>query len=112
MVEIKAVQQTSSDTATSSSNAAGAITYAAVAGMRHALHSLTVSYSGGTATGELKIEDGAGNTVWSVVLPAAGVYHFDFPTPLQGSKNTALVVTLAAGGSGVVGKVNAQHSKQ
>ena len=103
------IKQTTSDTATSTANAAVSITYAALAGLAHALHSLIVSYSGGTASGELKIEDGAGTTVFSVVLPAAGVYVIPFPAPLMGNKNTAMVITLAAGGTSVIGKINAQH---
>lgn len=104
------IKQTTNDTATSTAAAAVSITYAAVVGMSHVVHGLIVSYSSGTATGELKIEDGSGTTVFSVVLPAAGIYTIPLDTPLCGSKNTALVITLAAGGSGVIGKLNAQHS--
>jgi hypothetical protein len=104
------VKQTTSDTTTSTAHTAVSITYAALAGLAHAIHSLIVSYHGGTASGELKVEDGVGTTVFSIVLPAAGVYIIPFPVPLLGSKNTALVVTLADGGASVIGKINAQHS--
>lgn len=110
MISRVPVKQTTADTETSAADTAVAITYAAVAGIAHALHSLIVSYSGGTATGELKVEDGAGVTVFSVVLPAAGIHIIPFDSPLCGSKNTALVITLAAGGTSVIGKINAQHS--
>ena len=104
------VKQTTADTATSSSNAAATITYAVITGMQHTVHSLIVSYAGGTALGSIKIEDGAGTTVFFADIPAAGLYVIPLSAPLAGSKGAAMVVTLAAGGSGVVGKLNVQHS--
>jgi hypothetical protein len=64
------------------------------------------SYSGDPTGGNLKIEDGSGTTVFSVDVTSKGPGFFLFPEPLRGAANTALIVTLAAGGSGVSGKVN------
>jgi hypothetical protein len=104
------VKATTADTSTSAAAGATSITYAAVAGLQHAVHSIVASYAGGTASGSIKIEDGAGTTVFFADIPAAGIYTIPFSAPLVGSKGAALVVTLAAAGSGVVGKLNVQHS--
>jgi hypothetical protein len=87
------------------SNTAAIVTYSAIAGKQHAIERVIVSYVGGTvAGGNLKIEDGSGTTVFSADIKNEGVY--DLPTKLKGTTNTALIVTLAAGGVGVSGKVN------
>jgi hypothetical protein len=104
------IKATTADTATSTANAAAAITYAAAPGFQHGVHALVVSYAGGTASGSVKIEDAAGTVVFFADIPAAGIYSIPFPAPLVGTKGAAMVVTLAAGGSGVVGKLNIQHA--
>lgn len=67
---------------------------------------LAWSYSDDPTGGNLKIEDGAGNTVFSMDITSRGAGFIPLDVPLRGSPNTALVVTLAAGGAGISGKVN------
>ncbi len=106
MIERKPVQQTTSDYAAAGANAANTITYAAAgAAVRHSISSIACSFSGGTVSSVLTVEDG-GNTVWSVDLASVGPHWFAFPDPLQGSPNTALVVKLSAPGAGVSSKLS------
>lgn len=90
------------------SNTAAVVTISAAgAGVSNVISGVVASYSGGTPTaGNLKIEDGSGTTVFTCDVTAAGPLPIVFPRPIKGSANTQLIVTLAAGGSGVSGKVN------
>lgn len=89
------------------SNTAAVITYAAGgAGVSHTLGGVAWSYSGVPTSGNLKIEDGSGTTAFSVDVTAAGPGFIPFTPALKGTANTAMIITLAAGGSGVTGKVN------
>lgn len=92
--------------ATAAANTAVVTTYAAVAGQRHRLTLLDASYSAAPAGARVLVQDGA-----------ATVYDHDYgatqpssvpipPGGIQGSVNTQMVVTLAAGGAGVTGKLN------
>lgn len=92
--------------AVSGANAAVSITYGAVAGQRHRLTFLAYSYSAAPTAGRLTITDGAStvldldvSSTWEVVsaLPPGG---------LSGTAGQAMVVTLGAGGAGIIGKVN------
>lgn len=76
-------------------------------GRMHVLSGVAWSYDGDPTGGRLKIEDGAGNTVFDESITKGGPGEFFFDPPFQGSPNTDLVITLAAGGGTVVGKVNA-----
>ena len=89
---------------------AAVITYAAVVGQRHVVGQIVCSYSATPTGGNLKIEDVSGNTIFSVDIPAAGVFVFPFPVPLRAAaQNTAMIITLASGAGTVVGKLNAVH---
>ena len=103
-------RRTTSDTAMAAANTAVVLTYAAVSGRLNAIGQLIVSYSGTPTGGNVKVEDGAGNTVFQVDIVAGGptIIPLD-DDPILGSANTALIITLAAGGAGIVGKVNASH---
>ncbi len=102
-----AAAASTSDAAAPASNTAAQITYAAAgAGVSHAISGVAWSYSAAPTGGNLKIEDGSGNTVFTMDITAAGSGFIPFPVPKKGSANTALIVTLAAGGSGVTGKVS------
>lgn len=92
---------------TPTSNTAATFTYAAVPGKQHNISSVVWSYSGSPTGGNLKIEDGSGTTVFSVDITSAGPGFIPFGPAIRGSTNTAMIVTLAAGGSGVSGKINA-----
>jgi hypothetical protein len=103
-----AVAGSTGDVHAPSSNAAAVVTYAAAgAGVAHAISGMAWSYDLDPTGGSLKIEDGAGSTVFHVAVTSKGPGFFVFPQPKKGSANTALIITLAAGGSGVTGKVNA-----
>lgn len=87
------------------SNTAAVITYTARTSA-HAISGIAWSYDAAPTGGNLKIENGAGTTVFTIAITAAGPGFIPFPQPRFGSPNTALIVTLAAGGAGVTGKVN------
>jgi hypothetical protein len=85
-------------------------TFAAVAGQRHRLTAVSCSYSAAasTGTGLLTVADGA-TVVHGWDVPLAVNSPFTPPLPaagIQGSLNTALAVTLAAGAAGTVGRLN------
>lgn len=103
---LHSLPHSTSDLHAPSSNTAAVVTYSAVTGQRHVLTGIAWSYSGTPTNGNLKVEDGVGTTVVSLDITAAGPGFIPFPPPLSGSPNTALIITLAAGGSGVSGKVN------
>lgn len=86
---------------------AAVVTYAAAgAGVSHVIGGVAWSYNATPTAGNLKVEDGSGTTVFTVDITAAGPGFFLFPRPKKGTANTAMIVTLAAGGSGVSGKVS------
>jgi hypothetical protein len=95
-----------SDAAAPSSNAAAVVTYSAVVGQAHVVSAVGWSYSGTPTGGNIKIEDGSGNTVLSLDVTTGGAGVLKFDPYKRGTTNTALIVTLAAGGSGVSGKVS------
>lgn len=94
-----------SNTATSAANGAATVTYAATASLSSVISGIAFSYSGAPTGGRLTISDGA-NIVFDVDITSAGAGFFPFAAPVKGSINTALTVTLAAGGAGVIGKVS------
>jgi hypothetical protein len=90
-------------------NTAAVITYAAAAQTVHVLDGVYWSYNAAPTGGNIKIEDGAGTTIFSLDVTAAGPNYIPFGTPVRGTVNTAMIVTLAAAGAAVTGKVNARH---
>jgi hypothetical protein len=95
--------------ATSDANDTAVITLAAATDTIHALDSLQWSYSAAPTGGKLTIAIG-GSTVWEVDITAAGAGpNIIFPKGVyQTTGNEAMVLTLAAGGGAIVGKLNAQ----
>jgi hypothetical protein len=98
------------DCATAASNTAVVLTYAAdTAGLAHAVEQVTVSYTATPTAGTFKIEDGSGTVIFGpVAIATAGEHTFVFHTPKRGTANTAMILTLAAGGT-TVGQVSATH---
>ncbi len=95
------------DRSAPASNTAAVVTLAADATSVNILEGIDCSYSGTPSAGSfIRVEDGSGNTVWQLTLGAAGPYSFRFDPPRAGSNNTALIVTLSAGGVGVSGVLN------
>lgn len=98
------------------SNTAAIVTYAALPASSatsggypsgaHVITGVGWSYSAAPTGGNLKVEDGSGNVVFSADITAAGPGEIIFPLPKRGAANTAMVVTLAAGGGGITGKVS------
>lgn len=87
-------------------NTAAVITYAAVAGQFHAFRGVAVSYSAAPTGGRLTVSDG-GTTVMDLDITAGGVTVVTFEgLQRQAAANASLVFTLAAGGGGIVGKLN------
>lgn len=104
------IVQTAADRATGAANATAVVTYAADAFRRHILAGVAWSYSGTPTGGGLRIEDGAGTTVFEVDITQSDVGQLNFDPPIQASASKAMVVTLLAGGAGVIGKLNCQHA--
>lgn len=86
------------------SNTAAVVTYAAVTGKSHNLEGVAWSYSAAPTGGNLKIEDSAGNTVFTIDITSAGAGFFPFRK--RGTEGRVMTITLAAGGAGVTGKVS------
>ncbi len=89
-------------------NTAAVVTYTASAVLKHVITGMTWSYVGGIPVGgNLKIEDVSGTTVFTVDISEEGAGIIVFPKPKKGAAiNTAMIVTLAAGGAAVTGKVS------
>ena len=94
------------DVAAPASNTAAVVTYAAAEGLSHVVSGILWSYSTSPTGGNLKIEDGAGNTVLSFDITSAGPGFLPFEPFKKGTANTAMIITLAAAGSGCAGKVS------
>jgi hypothetical protein len=104
------VAGSASDVNAPSSNTAAVVTYAAAgANVAHCVGQITWSYNGAPTGGNLKVEDGSGNVIFSMDITAAGPGQATFSPPKKGTANTAMIVTLAAGGSGVSGKLSNTH---
>ena len=85
-------------------NAAATITIAAAgADVSNLVSGVSWSYNGLPTGGRITISDGE-TIVYDIDITAAGTGFL--PVMRKGSANTAMTVTLAAGGSGVVGKIN------
>ena len=104
----KAVAAAAADVHAPAANTAAIVTYAAVAAVKHCVSGIAWSYVGGIPTGgNLKIEDVSGTTVFTLDIDEGGPGVIVFPKPKKAAAvNTALIVTLAAGGAGITGKVS------
>lgn len=89
-------------------NTAAIVTYGATADVNHVITGVAWSYHGGIpANGNLLVEDVAGTTVFSVDIHEEGPGGYIFPKPKKAAAaNTAMIITLAAGGAGITGKVS------
>ena len=95
-----------SDVNAPAANTSAVVTYAAVAGVSHVVSSVVWSYNAAPTGGNLKIEDGAGNTIFTTDITSQGPGFIQFTPAKRGTVNTALIVTLAAGGAAVTGKLS------
>jgi hypothetical protein len=89
-------------------NTAAIVTYTASATKKHVITGIAWSYSGGLPIGgNIKIEDVSGTTIFSLDITEQGPGSFEFPRPkISAAVNTAMIITLAAGGVGVTGKLS------
>lgn len=90
---------------------AAVVTLAADASRPNILSQIHCGYTATPTGGAITVEDGAGTTVWSLPLAGAGPYQFDFDPPLCGTRNTAMIITLASGAGAVVGTLNVNAYK-
>lgn len=98
-------QPSPSVSAVSVANTAVSITYAAVAGQRHRLTFLGYSYSAAPTAGRITITDGATTILDIDVSSSWEVFANLLPGGIVGTVNSAMVITLSAGGAGIVGKI-------
>jgi hypothetical protein len=104
--EVLNLPVSSGDYATGTNTAAVITLSAAGAGRNHTLTGMSYGYSSAPTSGSIKIEDGSGNVVFRAPVTLAGQQTINFFPPKIGSQNTPMIITLAAGGSGVVGDIN------
>lgn len=107
-VDEAAIAAASGDVHAPAANTAAVVTYTADASNKHVVTGIAWSYAGGIPTGgNLKVEDVSGTTVCSLDITEEGPGIIVFPKPKKGAAvNTAMIVTLAAGGAGITGKVS------
>lgn len=91
----------------SGSNADAVITIAAVTSTVITLDQVSFGYDGDPTAGHLKIESPSGTILQEWPITAKGPGVFSFRDGLAGAVGQAVIITLAAAGSGVVGYVNA-----
>jgi len=94
--------------ATALANTAVVITLLAAPGMHNILHNIQWSYDSAPTGGRLTVEDGLGTIVWDADIVAAADRLEALDTFIVGSINTDMVITLAAGGGAVIGKLNTE----
>ena len=94
---------------TSAGNDVATVTLAATPGRIQYVHHVQWSYNPAPTGGRLTITV-AGNTKFEVDILAGGPGGFGIE--LAGGVNEAIVITLAAGGGGVVGKLNVQYTTE
>ena len=75
----------------------------------HVVDSVLWSYNADPTGGSLTITSTVDGTAVSQVITivAKGQDQYCFSPPIQGDVNTAITITLAAGGAAVTGKINA-----
>ena len=110
-VSLTRVVCTAADVNAPAVNTAAVVTYAADATKKHVITGVAWSYAGGTPVGgNLKIEDVVGTVIFTVDIDKSGPGGYEFPrSKIGAAANTAMVVTLAAGGAGVTGKVSVEN---
>ena len=87
------------------SNTAAVLTFAAVPNCRQAVYKIIWSYDSDPTGGQLTVTTG-GEVLFQVDVTVGGPGFI--PILVTGKLNQNLVITLAAGGAGVSGKVNVE----
>lgn len=107
VVQEDAVLVSVGDVAVSTDNADAVITYPAETGKAHHIAGVSFSYDN-TPVGRLTIGDGT-NTYFDVDITSSGAGYYPFSPEKQLPQGSAAVITLHAGGSGVIGKLSVTH---
>jgi hypothetical protein len=96
------------DNNTPATNTNAVITLAAPgAGKVNVISGVAWSYSGVPTGGRLKIEDVSGTIVFDIDIVSGGPGFIPFTPPKKNAAaNTAMIITLYAGGAGIQGKLN------
>lgn len=87
-------------------NVAAVITKAIDSEQAHVLYAIDYSYDSAPTNGSIVININSVDT-YKLDVTAAEPRLLRFPGGIYGNKSEALVITLAAGGSGIAGKLNA-----
>jgi hypothetical protein len=96
-------------TAAPAANTAAVVTFASVEGRSHVIWAIEWSYSAGPTGGSVTITDG-GVVMLQLDITAGGPGSILFEPPKKAYRGNAVVVTLAAGGAGISGKLNVAHT--
>lgn len=106
-VESEPILGAAADVHAPAANTAAVVTYAADATPRsHIITGIAWSYYGGIPVGgNLQVTDGA-TVIFNIDIHEEGPGAIEFPRPKKGANNTAMAITLAAGGAGVTGKLS------
>lgn len=99
------------ETATGAGGAATTITLDAETDIAHTVREVHYSYSAAPTGGGLTIKDGATDVIFDVHVTAAGPGSVLFGSGKQGTSGRSMVITLAAPGGAVVGKLNVSAIK-
>lgn len=99
------------ETVTGAGGGAAAITLDAETDISHVIRDVHYSYSAAPTGGGLTIKDGATDVIFDIHITAAGPGSVLFGSGKQGTSGRSMVVTLAAPGGAVVGKLNISSVK-
>ena len=95
----------------SAANAPAVVTLDAINYRRRRIVGLDWGYSDDPTNGSIQIEDGEGNVVWGPMpITSGGPGSHRWENGIEGSFNTQMIVTLAAGGSGITGALKVHVS--
>jgi hypothetical protein len=105
-VALEPVQFETENRSIGSADEAVQIVYPAPVGAgRHIIEGVAWSYNDTPTGGNLQIDDGAGHIFFEIDITASGPGFIPF-SPEMSSQGVQLIITLAAGGQGVIGKLN------
>lgn len=93
-------------------NTAAVYTMTANSKRKNTIEGVIFSYSGNPTGGRLSIQAPSGTVIFETDVIAGGEHRLDFPSNcIQTNTNQALIITLAAGGAGITGKLNIINPK-
>lgn len=103
---VEPVMSETKDCNAPAANTKAEITYAAETGKSHVISGVSWSYNADPTGGNLQIHDGVGHIFFSTDITSKGPGVITFPCPKALGAGGALVITLAAGGASVTGKLS------